>query len=518
MHPFARIALFALAGLSLPLLTRGAAEFDPRSLKFEEKTGPASVEFHFRLTEPEAVEGVEASVAGQPLPVQYSPFAKAENGTTAVLFLIDKSDPKRAKAVEASKGLVQRLLEYADPRCTFAVYAFAANLEPLVEFGTAKEEVRAKLKPLRAVGLATELYRDSIEAIKVLKGVDAQRKALVLFSDGRAEDTSFNLDHTVAQAREAGVSIFGVGYAESPQLTIYLQSLRRLAEETGGEFVETEIGTKKEPPTFARDFFSSLTSGGTAVADLSGAHAGNAVDFSVKTRDSRVLKYTCTLATLHLEPPPPEPAPPPNPALPPATEGGPPATATPPPQPAPPPVATPAPEQPSTPPAPPPPEKYSADNPSKKSEGELPALQPESPKLSSRPWMLIFFGCVLALLLALAAIIFMTRRTLFPASAEETARPAYARLQILDADGAEHAMRTTAFRLGRGRDNDLVLHNDSISRHHAEIHRPRDGSFVITDLGAGNGIVVNGQQVQKATLQHEDVIELGEVRIRFLIA
>src|SRR5207237_9534219 len=97
-------------------------------------------------------------------------------------------------------------------------------------------------------------------------------------------------------------------------------------------------------------------------------------------------------------------------------------------------------------------------------------------------------------------------------------RRVYARLKVLDADGTEHVMHATALRLGRSADNDVTLRNDSISRHHAEIHRTRDGSFAITDLGAGNGVLVNGEKVARAPLKHEDIIELGEVRLRFLIA
>jgi hypothetical protein len=103
-------------------------------------------------------------------------------------------------------------------------------------------------------------------------------------------------------------------------------------------------------------------------------------------------------------------------------------------------------------------------------------------------------------------------------AAKLAAAPVYARLQVLDGDGTELLMRTTALRVGRGTDNDLALKNDSVSRHHAEIHRTREGDFTITELNSGNGVLVNGEHVTKTTLKNDDIIELGEVRIRFLIA
>ena len=118
----------------------------------------------------------------------------------------------------------------------------------------------------------------------------------------------------------------------------------------------------------------------------------------------------------------------------------------------------------------------------------------------------------LAVVLVAGVFVFLRRQRAAEAAA------VFARLQLLDGDGTEHLMRKTALRIGRGQDNDLTLANDSVSRHHAEIFRTRDGVFTITELNAGNGVLVNGKAVRKAELHHEDVIERGEVRIRFLIS
>jgi predicted component of type VI protein secretion system len=122
----------------------------------------------------------------------------------------------------------------------------------------------------------------------------------------------------------------------------------------------------------------------------------------------------------------------------------------------------------------------------------------------------------LAIALVIGLLLYKRRQRALAVAAAANA-PIFARLQVLDGDGTEYPMRTTALRVGRGKDNDLALKNDSVSRHHAEIHRTREGVFTITELKAGNGVLVNGTPVEKATLRSEDVIELGEVRIRFLI-
>ena len=61
----------------------------------------------------------------------------------------------------------------------------------------------------------------------------------------------------------------------------------------------------------------------------------------------------------------------------------------------------------------------------------------------------------------------------------------------------------------------MQLNNDSISSHHAEIHRRREGDFYIVDLASSNGVYVNGNKVNQLELHDGDLIELGEVRLHF---
>ncbi len=71
------------------------------------------------------------------------------------------------------------------------------------------------------------------------------------------------------------------------------------------------------------------------------------------------------------------------------------------------------------------------------------------------------------------------------------------------------------WRIGRSRENELVLDDISISRRHAEIQRGPDGTFTLLDRGSRNGIYVNGQQVHRHTLRENDMIEIGDVVLRF---
>jgi pSer/pThr/pTyr-binding forkhead associated (FHA) protein len=66
--------------------------------------------------------------------------------------------------------------------------------------------------------------------------------------------------------------------------------------------------------------------------------------------------------------------------------------------------------------------------------------------------------------------------------------------------------------VGRTADNDIVIDNLAVSRHHAVIE-PGEGECVIRDAGSLNGIQVNGVQLQQTTLKNGDVVTLGKHRI-----
>jgi hypothetical protein len=70
--------------------------------------------------------------------------------------------------------------------------------------------------------------------------------------------------------------------------------------------------------------------------------------------------------------------------------------------------------------------------------------------------------------------------------------------------------------IGRDEDNDLVLLNDSISRHHAKIIFNGSG-FEIQDLGSTNKVIVNGAFVERAMLNNSDIIGLGEITVHFFV-
>jgi hypothetical protein len=94
-----------------------------------------------------------------------------------------------------------------------------------------------------------------------------------------------------------------------------------------------------------------------------------------------------------------------------------------------------------------------------------------------------------------------------------------ARLRVIDRDGSERVQEFdgSALTIGRAGDNDLVLADSRVSRHHARI-AGRRGTLVYADLGSTNGSRVNGVAVGELVLGAGDRIELGDTVIMVEVA
>jgi pSer/pThr/pTyr-binding forkhead associated (FHA) protein len=83
------------------------------------------------------------------------------------------------------------------------------------------------------------------------------------------------------------------------------------------------------------------------------------------------------------------------------------------------------------------------------------------------------------------------------------------------APGAEFSIAKPLVRIGRLEELDLCISHRSISREHARVVS-RDGIFEIEDHNSANGVRVNGSALKRAQLRSGDLVELGQVRFRFV--
>lgn len=446
---------------------------------------PAAVSCDFRLADPADVLGVRVGASSVALAPPTWESYPTPRSLTAVLLMVDSSGTGRQLHIAQAAEDLTALLEVAPGHVRFGLATFDSELALAAPIGESRTVIRDAAKQLKATDRPTELYRDALEAIRLLAATPADRRALFVLSDGIAEDRAYFHQDVVAAAEAHGITIVGFGYPRSPAQTVALQTLRRLSEDTGGAFLTADASgrvAREAIPTV----FRALDSGGTLRADLAPAIAAG-ITGPTKLRVSVQTSRGTAEGQPQVE-------------LPVRAAGvaglGTGTVLTP--------SGSPVPPAPATVPARPP------------SAGPTEPVRARAPQ-ESRGGMLSS-GLVLAAgAAALVAIGWAWRRRSprrgsHRGGGEVPAGYLHFRDQP-ERDGFPVAGPTV--RIGRQRDNDLVLEDTSVSRHHAEIHRGGDGALTLVDLDSLNGVFVNERQIKSAALSDGDSVEIGDVRLSF---
>ncbi len=66
--------------------------------------------------------------------------------------------------------------------------------------------------------------------------------------------------------------------------------------------------------------------------------------------------------------------------------------------------------------------------------------------------------------------------------------------------------------IGRALDNDIIIEDPRVSRHHAQLRR-RYGRYVLYDIGSSGGTEINGYPVEECVLHSGDVISFAGVQV-----
>ncbi len=69
--------------------------------------------------------------------------------------------------------------------------------------------------------------------------------------------------------------------------------------------------------------------------------------------------------------------------------------------------------------------------------------------------------------------------------------------------------------LGRDGSNPIRLHDNEVSRRHAEVKAADRGGFRVADLGSANGTFVNGRQIDQSPLRSGDQLRVGQTVMLF---
>lgn len=494
----------ALAG-SVAMPARGALTLtDTVALNCRQPTVD-QLECGYRWLAPAQDSRFSASLDDHALPSPTIAEYPAAGETTAILFTVDTSDPRRQPVIDAIRRQFPALLDQARPHYHLGLAVFDSTLRMQAPIGSAPEQILAKTDEMAAVGKTTELYRSTLDALKVLADYQADRKVLFVLSDGLAEDFAYRHEDVIARARDLGIPIYSIGYPRSVALSVALQSLRRLSEDTGGRFVQASSADYALPGEFLQDPYAFIDGGGTLRIELGSAIAAGFYDGQRVTLAVNNGRKE-SLATIPIALPPLPPVVAQGPVPQPAAVAGAPAETV---EPQPPiPLAGTAPPSAAIQPAPP---GYAPQPPPA---AEIPRALPPT---AFDGW--IWYGTPAAFLIvvviALIAYGRTSRRRELAAPASVPDHKPFAYLIQQGVEEKRHVIAQTPWRIGRTQNNELCLEDHSVSRQHAEIHRRIDGKLEITDLESMNGVFVNEKKVKTAELNEGDSVDIGDVSFKF---
>jgi pSer/pThr/pTyr-binding forkhead associated (FHA) protein len=97
-----------------------------------------------------------------------------------------------------------------------------------------------------------------------------------------------------------------------------------------------------------------------------------------------------------------------------------------------------------------------------------------------------------------------------------TERPNRLVMLVGPTPGVEYPLEHDRMTIGRAEDSSISVNHNSVSRLHCEIHSLGDGRFEVVDKGSSNGVRVNGVELRRTLIEPGDVIELGDVRFKFV--
>jgi FHA domain-containing protein/von Willebrand factor type A domain-containing protein len=400
--------------------------------------------------------------------------------TTAVLILVDTSDPARQNVIEKNKVHIKNILTTLKPHHKVGLASFDKSLKVQSPIGSSTFLLSKSLDNLKASGKTTELYRNLLKAMEQLNSFGAQRKLIILLSDGQAEDKAYFHSDIIKMARKNNIVINSIGYPRSVSLSVALQTLRRLSEETGGKYIETDT-TYNLPDTEINKLFGNIDNGGSFSVSLD-----NLFKSDVAT-DSITLSFVTDKGIKNIQAPV-------RIKINKQTQIQP--------------TNTPLPKTPAN-------TTTIASNNNSSAPIQIITKQPSTQSINLWLWYGLPAAFIIIIIFILITLFLLWRKPEQRTSGSNTDYKPYAYLIAKDEPGTRYPITRTICRIGRSKDNELKLDDTSISRRHAEIHRNNDGTFEIIDMNSMNGVYINNEKVGKAELHEGDLLEIGDFFLHF---
>jgi hypothetical protein len=389
--------------------------------------------------------------------------AAAKESPVLVALVLDTSGSIPPSELAHMRELVLGVLKSLPAGSEVAVFSFADQALLVQPRTSDPEAVRRAVDGLRISGRYTALYDALYDASRYLRDAGGARRAILLITDGKDENSALNLEDGLKLAQETRIPVLCVGVGQVEE-----RILRRIGKLTGGDYLAVreasgsglahrvesapEAGSDPAPPPPVRTSPRALPVASpaprAAIRSFPLLWAGLGITLAVLV--------VAAAARVRRRPPP---------ARCPSCGGA---------------LATP----------------YAVCS----------RCAPSAPTLLDAAPARALSTTVLARM--------NTTEEYLEKTVTLREKPVLAVTRGSGMGRVFALARETTTSLGRARANDIVLEDVAVSSQHCRI-RLEQGHFVLHDLKSTNGTLVNDQKVSRHTLSEGDVIRIGETSLQF---
>jgi hypothetical protein len=163
------------------------------------------------------------------------PLPGSPQGASFVL-AIDTSGSVKGAPMDGIKASAVEFISLMGPKDRVRLMTFDDNPRLITPVTSKKEVLTHMINGLQTAGKLTVLNEALLMAGLILRADSGEHVHIVLFSDGKDEGSRATLDQVIDRLRKQNVSVLTVGYTKVEKK--YLDILRRIADETGGVYVQ----------------------------------------------------------------------------------------------------------------------------------------------------------------------------------------------------------------------------------------------------------------------------------------
>lgn len=155
----------------------------------------------------------------------------AEDPPAVVALTLDTSGSIRPELIEQTRALAVSVLSALPAGSEVALFVFDDSSRLILGRTSDPEAVRQALAGVKRAGRFTALYDALYDASRYLEAAPRSRKAIVLVTDGKDENSALQQEDGLKVATTNRIPVFAVGIGRIEEAV-----LARIAKLTGGEF------------------------------------------------------------------------------------------------------------------------------------------------------------------------------------------------------------------------------------------------------------------------------------------